>query len=102
MNEGIEPELCSLHYLRLDEVVERIVQCGKGTKLAKMDIESAYCMVLVHPQDRALLAIHWAGQVFFNTTAAFSIAERLLEVADWRLLLRLKPTLKPSAMPLRI
>ena len=73
VNDGIEPELCSLHYLRLDEVVERIVQGGKGTQLAKMDIESAYRMVPVHPQDRALLAIQWAGQVFFDTRLPFGL-----------------------------
>ena len=38
VNGGIEPELCSLHYLRLDEVVRQIALRGRGTRLAKMDL----------------------------------------------------------------
>ena len=41
----IEPELCSLHYMRLDDVISEIVRLGKGALLAKLDIESAYRMV---------------------------------------------------------
>jgi len=32
-----------------------------------MDIASTYRMVPVHPEDRPLLAVQWAGQVFFDT-----------------------------------
>ena len=35
VNAGIEPELCSMQYLRLDEVTKRIRAMGPGTKLAK-------------------------------------------------------------------
>ena len=48
---GIEPEFCSMRCLHLDEVLQQIVNLGKGTQMAKMDIESAYRMVLVHPGD---------------------------------------------------
>ena len=51
VNDGIDPELCSVHYLRLDEVLEAVVQCGRGFFLPKMDIEGAYRMVPVHPHD---------------------------------------------------
>ena len=73
INDGIELELCSLHYLRLDEVLQAIVQSGRGTLLAKMDVESAYRMVPVHPQDRAHLAVQWAGQLFFDTRLPFGL-----------------------------
>ena len=33
-------------------------QVGKGALMAKVDIESAYQLVPVHPQDRPLLAMH--------------------------------------------
>ena len=64
VNDGIEESLCSLSYLHLDEVMDRIVESGRGTELAKIDIESAYRMVPVHPGDRPLLAVQWAGQIF--------------------------------------
>ena len=69
VNDGIEEGLCSLSYLHLDEVVES----GRGTELANMDIESAYGMVPVHPGDRPLLAVQWAGQSFFDTKLPFGL-----------------------------
>ena len=57
VNDGIEPELCSLQYLRVDEVVHQIVMMGWGTMMAKMDIEITYHMVLVHSSDCLLHGI---------------------------------------------
>ena len=73
VNTGIEPELCSLHYLRLDEVLGAITQAGRGSQLAKMDIESAYRMIPVHPNDRPLLAVQWAGKIFYDTRLPFGL-----------------------------
>lgn len=73
VNDGIEPELCSLQYLRLDEVVRQVVHSGPGTLLAKMDIESAYRMVPVHPADRLLLGVQWKGGVYFDTRLPFGL-----------------------------
>ena len=58
VNAGIEPELCSLQYLRLDEVIAEVSRIGRGAQLAKLDIESAYRKIPVHPGDRQLLAVH--------------------------------------------
>ena len=73
MNGEIEPELCSLQYLRLDEVIRRIAETGWGTLLAKMDIESAYRMIPVHPQDRPLLGMQWKGGIFFDSRLLFGL-----------------------------
>ena len=73
VNGGIEPELCSLHYLRLDEVVQQISKAGQGALLAKMDIDSAYRNVPVHPADRPLLGMQWKGSIFFDTRLPFGL-----------------------------
>ena len=73
VNAGIDSELCSLHYLHLDQVVQEIRKLGRGAKMAKMDIESAYRMVPGHPGDRPLLAVQWAGQTFFDTRLPFGL-----------------------------
>ena len=73
VNDGIESSLCSLSYLRLDDVIDHIVESGRGTELAKMDIASAYRMVPVHPGDRPLLAVQWAGQIYFDTRLPFGL-----------------------------
>lgn len=73
VNDGIEPELCSLQYLRVDEVVRQVMVRGQGTLMAKMDIESAYRNVPVHPADRLLLGMQWKGDVFFDTQLPFGL-----------------------------
>ena len=73
VNSGIDTELCSLSYLHLDQVIDYIVRSGRGTELAKMDIASAYRIVPVHPGDRPLLAVQWAGKIFFDTRLPFGL-----------------------------
>ena len=57
VNDGIEPDLCSLSYVSVDQVAEVATQLGGGTLLAKIDIKSAYRLILVQPQDRPLQAV---------------------------------------------
>ena len=38
VNDGIQKELCSLQYVKIDEVVEAILGLGTGTELANMDV----------------------------------------------------------------
>ena len=63
VNDGIDPELCSLSYVSVDEVASIAASLGKGALLAKIDIESAYRLIPVHPDDRSLLGIRWRGKV---------------------------------------
>ena len=52
INDGIEPELCSLHYTSVDEAVQRLLAKEPGAMMVKMYIEGAYRIILVHPHDR--------------------------------------------------
>ena len=52
MNDGFEPELCSLNYTSVDRAVQKILEMGVGTMMAKFNVESAYRTVPVHPDDR--------------------------------------------------
>ena len=54
VNDGIDPSFCSLCYTTVDEVAARVAHLGRGTLLAKIDIESAYWLLPVHPHDRPL------------------------------------------------
>ncbi len=42
MNDGLEPELCTMKYTSIDVAVARVMTRRAGTSLAKFDIESAY------------------------------------------------------------
>ena len=89
VNDGIQKELCSLQYVKIDEVVEAILGLGTGTELAKMDVKSAYRIVPVHPEDRPLLGMKWQGKVFvdaalpFGLRSAPKIFNALADAAQW-------------------
>ena len=64
---------CSLAYASVDDAVERILQLWHGEKLAKLDIQSAYRIVLVHPHDHHLLAITWESKTYVDCALPFSL-----------------------------
>ena len=64
VNDGILPELCSLQYATVDNVMGIIQQLGRGTQLVKLDIKDAYRIVPVHPTDYHLLGIRWKGHTY--------------------------------------
>ncbi len=73
VNEGIERELCSLSYTSIDEAVRQVISMGRGTQLAKLDLESAYRIIPVQPDDRLLLGVKWQGQIFIDTALPFGL-----------------------------
>ena len=42
VNDGIDPSLCSLSYITVEDVAAVVAHLGVGTLLVKVDIESAY------------------------------------------------------------
>ena len=73
VNDGINPDLCSLSYLTIDRLVEQMVKAGRGALMAKFDLKSAYRNVPVHPDDRWLLGMMWNGQLFVDTVLPFGL-----------------------------
>lgn len=73
VNDGIDRQLCSLRYAGIGDAARRVVQMGKGTLLAKMDLQSAYRIVPVHPDDRHLLGMRWNGSVCLDTALPFGL-----------------------------
>ena len=73
VNDGISRSLCSLTYVSVDTAVKLVEQLGRGTLLAKVDIQSAYRMLPIHPDDRWLLGMRWEGSVFVDTALPFGL-----------------------------
>ena len=73
VNDGISKERCSLAYISVDEIAKRVVQLGRETRMAKMDIKSAYRLVPVHPQDRLLLGMRWNKRIFVDNMLPFGL-----------------------------
>ena len=73
VNDGIDPQLCSLSYVSVDDAVCAIWRLGVGTVLAKFDLESAYRQIPVHPQDRLLLGVMLGGQHYVDGALPFGL-----------------------------
>lgn len=73
VNDGIERELCSLKYTSVDEAVQIINKLGRGSLLAKIDVESAYRLIPVHPEDRLLLGMSWKGALYADASLPFGL-----------------------------
>ena len=91
VNAGISSELCSLTYLKLDEVAEAVVTFGRGAQLAKVDVASAYRIVPVNPADRHLLGMRWKGKIYVDAALSFGLRSApkiftaLADAATWGL-----------------
>lgn len=73
VNDGINPILCSLTYTSVDEVADIVAQLGRGSLLAKVDIEAAYRLIPVHPQDRPLQAVQWENRIYIDPMLPFGL-----------------------------
>ena len=73
INDGIDPSLCFLSYISVDQVADIATQYGRGALQAKVDIESAYRLIPVHPQDHPLLAVVWDNQIFIDPMLPFGL-----------------------------
>ena len=89
VNDGISPELCSMKYASVDSAVERILQLGRNTQLAKIDIEHAYRNIPIHPSDRRLLGMMWDRELYIDTVLPFGlrsapkIFSAIADAAEW-------------------
>ncbi len=73
VNDGIDPTLCSLTYVRVDDIVDTVLQLGRGSLLAKMDIKAAYRIIPVNPVDRLLLGKRWENKLYIDTALPFGL-----------------------------
>lgn len=73
VNDDIVKELCSLRYPQVDDITDKLSTIGPGTQMAKVDIESAYRLVTVHPNDRHPLGMEWSGSIYMDTMLPFGL-----------------------------
>lgn len=75
VNSFIPRQYCSVQYETLDEVVHLVLSCGKGALIAKADIEAAFRILPIHPDDRWLLGIKWKDQYFVDNRLPMGLSE---------------------------
>ena len=65
--------LYSLSYMKVQDVVRQILKLGHGCFLAKIDVDSAFRNVPVHPHDRPLLGMIWNQQLCIDSALPFGL-----------------------------
>ena len=88
VNDAIDPRLCSLKYVTVNQVTKKAMQLGKGSLIAKIDIKSAYRLVPVSPLDRLYLGMQWDGQYVdgmlpFGLRSAPKIFNAIADALEW-------------------
>ena len=69
VNDSVQREPFSVQYMSVDDVIDGIMDFGRGALMAKFDIEN----VPVHPEDRFLLRMCWKDHFFVDLTLPFGL-----------------------------
>ena len=77
VNNGINPEKCSLRYASIDQAINLCRSMGDAPLLSKLDIKSAYRIVPVHPDNRHVLGMHWQRTTYIDTALPFGLRSAL-------------------------
>ena len=78
----------------MDEAAKLAVSLGPHCCPAKVDIQSAYKIIPVHPDDRLLLGMVWQGNLFVDAALPFGLRSApwiftaVADVLEWRAKLR--------------
>ena len=89
VNDYIDPTFCSVEYSKLDSVIDMIQELGQGALLGKLDIQSAFNLCPIQPEDFELLGIQYNNEIWIQKClpqgAAMSCAifERFSTALQW-------------------
>ncbi|CAJ0941279.1 unnamed protein product [Ranitomeya imitator] len=67
VNDGIPDDDTAVSYIPFDRAVEMVRKAGPGALMAKSDIESAFRLLLVHPDCYHLLGAMFENKYYFDT-----------------------------------
>ena len=73
INSYIEKSDFSLSYVSVDEAIKAIKPLGQAAFMAKKDIESAFHLYPVHPDDWELLGMKWDGKYYYDKVLPFGL-----------------------------
>lgn len=96
VNHFIDPEDCSVAYTSLDQVLQEVARLGKGTVLAKMDIKSAFRLMIINPGDFDLLGFKFEGNYYIDKCLPMGCAiscnlfEKISTFLQWELKRRIE------------
>ena len=89
VNDGIDPDKFTLHYITLDQVIRLVSKLGPGALMAKFDVEAANRNVPVHPSHRILLGMKWRDQFYVDLVLPFGLRSApfifnyIADIVEW-------------------
>ena len=73
VNDSIKKDPFMVQYMKIDDIIDGIMSLGRGTLLAKFDVESAYCIIPIHPNDCYLFGMQGQGYHFVDMALPFGL-----------------------------
>ena len=67
VNTFIDRNVASVKYASFDDAVQKVLQLGRGSLMAKTDIDSAFRIIPVNPDDFNLLGFKFQGKYYYDT-----------------------------------
>lgn len=67
VNDFIDPNLSTVSYCTFDNAVTKLLELGPGTLFSKTDIDSAFRLIPIHPDDHHLLGFKFQGHYYYDT-----------------------------------
>ena len=74
INDNLHRRLLHVSYASMDDAAMLMHFLGAGALMAKVDIQSAYRLVPIHPADRRFLGVSWQGSVYVDCQLPFGLA----------------------------
>lgn len=76
-------------YIGIRDAVKGTTERGRGTLLTKVDIQSAYCNIPVHPENCWLTGMLWRYSLFMDAALPFGLQftpknfTAMVDAAEW-------------------
>lgn len=71
VNSHIPPGSSSVNYELLDDALAIVYLLGRGSLVAKADIESAFRLIPIHPASYHLTGFQWGGHFYYDKVLPF-------------------------------
>jgi hypothetical protein len=81
VNSYIDPELATVQYTSFDKVLSTISEIRRGAELARMDILSAFRLLILHPDEFELFGLHFKNQFYFCNIVG---SKRKIGICTWQ------------------
>ncbi|XP_053392697.1 uncharacterized protein LOC128555162 isoform X1 [Mercenaria mercenaria] len=66
VNDQIPSSCTEVSYESIEDAIANLKFMGRGAFMAKTDIQSAFRIIPVHPDDRSLLGFKWSNQFYYD------------------------------------